>query len=149
MRKGVALITVILITAFLFVIAALTIFLVQRSTHMAGVSRRYLSTFEVAEGGVDAGVNEVERAYEEGERPSDLSQTVNDFANIVNINVLFVTLAKGGSIEFAAGYEGIGKGAQSGGAAIFYRILSDARGKSEERVQLEVIYRKVIGIVAK
>jgi hypothetical protein len=35
-----------------------------------------------------------------------------------------------------------------GGAAIFYNILSSATGGPEDRIELEVIYRRVIGIVA-
>ena len=60
----------------------------------------------------------------------------------------------GSSIEFAAGYEGVGKGAGAGSVAVFYGITSRAAatvasGESQPRIHGEVgtVYRKVSQVV--
>jgi type II secretory pathway component PulK len=149
MKRGIALVTVILVVAFLVVIGGITAYLVQRGLRITGITRRALTTFEAAEGGVELGVNEIWRAENEG-RPinQNLRASIGGREVTVNPQRLFVVTEKGGSLEFAAAYEGVGRGVGGGGAAIFYNILSSATGGPEDRIELEVIYRRVIGIVA-
>jgi len=149
MKKGIALVTVILVVAFLVVIGGLTAYLVQRGMRITGITRRALTTFEAAEGGVELGVNEIWAAELQG-RPINQNLTTNIGNRSVTVRPvrLFVVTEKGGSLEFAAAYEGVGRGVGGGGAAIFYNILSIASGGPEDRVELEVIYRRVIGIIS-
>ncbi|MGB9824342.1 MAG: hypothetical protein ACPLN0_05475 [Candidatus Hydrothermia bacterium] len=148
MKKGVALITVILVVAFLVVLGGITAYMVQRSLRITGTFRRALSTFEAAEGGIEIGVNEIWSASEEGRSLGTITRNVGQRSVTVTPSRLFVMTERGGSLEFAAAYEGVGRGVGGGGAAIFYRILSLSRGGPEDRVELEVLYRKVVGIIA-
>ncbi len=147
MRKGIALITVVLVVAFLVVLGGLTAYMVQRGLRITGTFRRALSSFEAAEGGVEIGVNEIWASAEEGRSLQSITRNIGYRTVTVTPVRLFVMTEKGGSLEFAAAYEGVGRGVGSGGAAIFYRILSQSRGGPEDRVELEVLYRKVVGII--
>lgn len=148
MRKGIALITVILVTAFIVVIAGITAVLVQRGMKITGISRRALTTFEAAEGGVELAVSEIWAAENEGRQMDAINREIGGRNVVATPQRLFVVTEKGGSLEFAAAYEGLGRGVGGGGAAIFYNILSSATGGPEDRIELEVIYRRVLGIVA-
>ena len=56
------------------------------------------------------------------------------------------TLAAGGAIQMAAGYEGKGKGAPSGGAHIIYDIYSEHLGRFNSKSMVLLQWRHVIGI---
>ncbi|MDI6850853.1 MAG: hypothetical protein QMD82_02820 [bacterium] len=148
MKKGIALITVILVVAFLLVIGGITAFLVQRGLRITGFTRKALTTFEAAEGGVELGVNEIWAAELQGRSITNLRANIGGRSVNVNPQRLFVVTEKGGSLEFAAAYEGVGRGVGGGGAAIFYNILSQATGGPDDRIELEVVYRRVIGVIA-
>lgn len=148
MRKGIALITVILVVAFLLVLGGITAYMVQRGLRITGTFRRALSSFEAAEGGVEIGVNEIWASAEEGRPLQSITRNIGTRTVTITPTRLFVITERGGSLEFAAAYEGVGRGVGGGGAAIFYRILSISRGGPEDRIELEVLYRKVIGIIA-
>lgn len=55
------------------------------------------------------------------------------------------TLAAGGAIQMAAGYEGKGKGAPSGGAHIVYDIFSEHVGRFNSKALVLLQWRHVIG----
>jgi hypothetical protein len=55
------------------------------------------------------------------------------------------TLAAGGAIQMAAGYEGKGKGAPSGGAHIVYDIFSEHQGRFNSKAIVLLQWRHVIG----
>jgi len=55
------------------------------------------------------------------------------------------TLAAGGAIQMAAGYEGKGKGAPSGGAHIVYDIFSEHLGRFNSKALVLLEWRHVIG----
>jgi hypothetical protein len=55
------------------------------------------------------------------------------------------TLAAGGAIQMAAGYEGKGKGAPSGGAHILYDIYSEHLGRFNSKALVLLQWRHVIG----
>ncbi|MBI5327110.1 MAG: hypothetical protein HZB80_02290 [Deltaproteobacteria bacterium] len=62
--------------------------------------------------------------------PPDLSITnLNGVAVNVDIDRLYSYALPGGSLEFAAGYEGVGVGAAGGGAGVLYSI--DSQGTIE------------------
>ena len=56
------------------------------------------------------------------------------------------TLAAGGAIQMAAGYEGKGKGAPSGGAHILYDIYSEHLGRFNSKSMVLLQWRHVIGM---
>lgn len=55
------------------------------------------------------------------------------------------TLAAGGAIQMAAGYEGKGKGAPSGGAHILYDIYAEHLGSFNSKALVLLQWRHVIG----
>jgi hypothetical protein len=55
-------------------------------------------------------------------------------------------LAAGGAIQMAAGYEGKGKGAPSGGAHIIYDIYSEHLGRFNSKSQVLLQWRHVVGM---
>ncbi len=147
-RKGIALVTVILVVAFLVVLGGITAYLIQRGLRITGITRRSLTTFEAAEGGVELGVNEIWAAEEAGRNLQAFNANIGGRTVHINPQRLFVVTEKGGSLEFAAAYEGVGRGVGGGGAAIFYNVISEATAGPDDRIELQVVYRKVIGIIA-
>lgn len=63
-----------------------------------------------------------------------------------NMTVGGVTvLAAGGAIQMAAGYEGKGKGAPSGGAHIVYEINAEHLGRFNSKALVQLQWRHVVG----
>jgi hypothetical protein len=78
----------------------------------------------------------------------------SDASVYVDVDRLKAKYLVGSSIEFAAGYEGIGKGAGAGSVAVFYGIRSRAAttvdaGDPQPRIhgQVGTVYRKVSQVV--
>ena len=77
-----------------------------------------------------------------------------DSTVLVDVDRLKAKYLEGSSIEFAAGYEGIGKGAGAGSVAVYYGIQSRAAGTvalgdPQPRIhgQVGTVYRKVSQVV--
>ena len=77
-----------------------------------------------------------------------------DTTVLVDVDRLKAKYLVGSSIEFAAGYEGIGKGAGAGSVAVYYGIRSRAAstvasGDPQPRIhgQVGTVYRKVSQVV--
>ncbi len=68
---------------------------------------------------------------------NELEQSVD-----VDIDMMYRKWMGGSSVEFASGYEGIGKGGSSG-FYLYYRINSVGSGLTSSRTQLGAIYRYV------
>ncbi len=94
--------------------------------------------------------------------PADISFDLTPAAGIpfekstvlVDVDRLKAKYLVGSSIEFAAGYEGIGKGAGAGSVAVYYGIRSRAArtvaaGDAQPRIhgQVGTVYRKVSQVV--
>jgi hypothetical protein len=79
------------------------------------------------------------------ELASEAGAAKPDSAVMVDIDRLQAKLMAGSSIEFAAGYEGVGKGASTGSVAIFYAIDSIAF-KETARSEVTCVYRKVSNV---
>jgi hypothetical protein len=67
----------------------------------------------------------------------------------VDIDRLRASYLSGSSIEFAAGYEGVGKGAAAGSVAVVYQIRSIASPSASASVapEVDVVYRKVSQVI--
>jgi hypothetical protein len=70
----------------------------------------------------------------------------DDSTIIVDIDHLKAKLLAGSSIEFAAGYEGVGKGAGAGSVAIYYAVSSSTAVNSAKS-EVVTVYRKVSNII--
>ncbi len=146
-RSGIAMITVIMILLFMMLIAGMILKLLVTGSGVAGSSRRYLSVFEAAESGVEMGMINIENAAFTGVLPSNLEFSVAGKKVNVYIEYIFTRSVSGANITFGGtGYEGIGTGISSGGVAVYYRIDSDAKGKSNEESVIETVYRNVVGV---
>ncbi len=143
-RKGIALVTVLVIIAVLFIASSATLYLVTQSIKVSSSQIRYEGTFQAAEGGVDIGIDKVLTSYNQGTPLSSWQGNMAGYNVKVDPEFLFIMPMTGGSILFAEGYAGIGQSAAKGGAALFYRITSVATSRTG-KTGLEVIYRKVVG----
>ncbi len=148
-NHGIAVMTVLIFLVFMLIVAGLVTFTITKGIQISGSSRREFSAFEAAESGIDWGMVRIEEITKTG------AALVGDTLNIDNKDVevqvvhLFAAPVSGSNIAFAAGYEGIGKGLSSGGTAVSYRVASDAKGAQQENINLEVAYRKIVGIDAR
>ena len=144
--KGIALITVLLLLAAAMLVGIYAIYMATKGLEITGGIRRYTNAMEAAQAGVDLGVAEVEKSFIEGGDHSDQETDLGSYHVKVAIKRLFAAHVTGGAVEFAAGYEGLGKGSAGGGTAVYYKIISTARGPRSSRVQIEALYKKSINI---
>lgn len=61
----------------------------------------------------------------------------------VDVDYLYSALAAGSAIEFASGYEGMGKGAGAGGVEIYYAVLSVGQGTLGSESEVCSLYKYV------
>ncbi len=73
---------------------------------------------------------------------TDVSYSSDNHSVDVDIDKMYVKWMGGSSIEFASGYEGVGKGASSGFYS-FYRINATGTGLANSETQVGSIYRYV------
>lgn len=73
----------------------------------------------------------------------DVNFAVGGMNVIGDIDYLYATTVVGGALEFASGYEGVGKGLGQSGAIVFYRINSLAQGPINSSARVGAIYRYV------
>jgi len=80
--------------------------------------------------------------------PSDSTFTRTDVG--IDVDRLSSSYLPGSSIEFASGYEGVGKGAGSGSVAVYYLVRAETvpvQGNNAVSSEVSIVYRKVSGIV--
>jgi len=73
----------------------------------------------------------------------DVSFTINGKTVNADIDYLYATTASGGAIEYASGYEGVGKSLGQAGAEIFYRVNIVSSGAAGSTGKLGAIYKHV------
>ena len=139
MRKGVALITAIIVIALVLAMASAAMYLSVRSLKVSGAFTRYESGLSAADGGVSMGINEAIASITEARTPGSQSATVSGYSLNVVPDFLGVYFNAGGAIEFASGYEGLGKAASTTGASAFFKIRSVA-SRANEKVVIEAVY---------
>ena len=139
MRKGVALITAIIVMALVPAMAAAAMYLSIGGLKVSSAHTRYESGLSAADGGVALGINEAIASLTESRMPSAQRATISGYSLEVEPDFLGVYFNIGGSIEFASGYEGLGKAASTSGTSAFYRIRSLA-SRGNERVVIEAVY---------
>ncbi len=139
MRKGVALITAILVMALVLAMATTAMLLSVRGLRVSSAYNRYESGLSAADGGLSLGITEAINSINESRMPNPQSATVSGYSLNVDPDFLGVYFNIGGSIEFASGYEGLGKAASTSGASAFFRIRSLA-SRGSDRVIVEAVY---------
>jgi len=90
-------------------------------------------------------VNEISGALPDITVSPDLQFSVGSGASAVTVSVdieyLYSGSSAGGAMEFASGYEGLGKGAGTGGTEIYYSINSSPAGAVGSQAQVDAVYR--------
>lgn len=77
----------------------------------------------------------------------DMRLPANDAAPHTNITISGnTTLSHGSALQMIAGYEGLGKGAASGGASILYDINSQHLGNNNAESTVYLLWRHVVGL---
>jgi len=83
--------------------------------------------------------------YDAHDSTSDIRFTFGNHSVDVDVARTSASNIAGGGVEFASGAEGIGVGS-AGGVAIFYDMLSQGTGPNSSLVELDAVYRKVLGV---
>ena len=147
-HKGIALIVALGTMILIFIVAALAIYLITRGLNVAGGQKRYQSTFEASEGGLEIGLANVESAFSSGADPDSFVGRIGSYNVTVTAQPLFRSTVAGAAIKYSRGYFGAGQGIAKGGVNLYYHIRSQAvaLGVSAEEVILECEQKKVVGI---
>lgn len=140
---------VIVILAIMMAVIGVMVLLQVKGVKIMGSKRRYFEAFEMAQSSIDYGILMIKKSESGGEVIVDTSFTLEGYTGEVRVNLMFTAVIEGANIAFGAGYEELGKGAASGGAANHFHLISDATGLAGENVVLEVGYRRIIGVQAK
>lgn len=77
------------------------------------------------------------------ETAPDVQFSVDQNNVSVDIDYLYATTAAGGSIEYASGYEGVGKSVAQGGALVYYRVNVISEGVLASQDRIGGLYRYV------
>lgn len=80
---------------------------------------------------------------------SPAGSTFSNASMTIDIDRLGASYVVGSSIEFAAGYEGVGKGAGAGSVAVYYAVHTRASPQAVSSISSEVttVYRKVSHVI--
>lgn len=141
--SGIALITVLILFVLILAIGIIMLNIVQKATKVTSSTVKYETAMEAAASGIDAGISKILTSISEGKYPDGkFNVTLGNFKVTVNIEKILTARAKGTAIEFAGGYQGLGKGA--GQVFSFYLITSQARGKNGAIFTIEVNYKQVL-----
>lgn len=147
-ERGSALVTFIVVGAFILGLTAVTYFTVQRALEVQGTVRRAVLAYQAAMGGMDVLFFEgnVERA-EWGDTVRVSVGFPHGYQVDASSRRLFSIPVPGSSLLFAMGYESIGAGAVRGGIATYILGLSQARGSGlPARSRLEALYIRLMGL---
>ena len=141
--RGIALVTVLILFVLILALGVIMLNIVQKATKVTFSTVKYETAMEAASSGIDAGISKVLTSINEGKEPDgSFNITLGNFKVTVRVEKILVARAKGTAIEFAGGYQGLGKGA--GQVFALYLITSQARGKSGELFTIEANYKQVL-----
>jgi hypothetical protein len=141
-RKGIALVTTILIVSLITLFIGIALFMGSRSTFITGAEQRYTTSLQAATGGVERGYLRIMRFFGGVDPVFVDSENITLSEREVSVinNIIGVFYQAGGSIRFAAGYLGIGYGT-TGSVEALVNITSVASSRKGESAQVEVLRR--------
>ncbi|MBI4837936.1 MAG: hypothetical protein HY806_02090 [Nitrospirae bacterium] len=61
----------------------------------------------------------------------------------IDVDYLYAAFSAGSAVEFASGYEGLGKSASGGGASIYYAVTSVGQGSVGSENSVYTVYRYI------
>ena len=146
--RGSALVTFIVVGAFILGLTTVTYFTVQRALQIQGAVRRAVLAYESALGGLDVlFFRENVRQVERGDTVQIARNLPHGYRVEAEARRVFSVPVPGSSLLFAMGYESIGAGAVRGGIATYILGLSQARASAvPARSQLEALYIQLLGL---
>ncbi|MGQ9464296.1 MAG: pilus assembly PilX N-terminal domain-containing protein [bacterium] len=146
-NSGIALLIALGTMIVLLIVGALAVYLVTRALNVTSGQIRYQSAFEACEGGLEIGVLNAHKGFEEHSIDSLHQQTnIGNYRVHIYVQPLFAATEAGSVIKFARGYFGAGQGLAGGGASYYYKIVSASHGISGDSVTTETEIKRVIGI---
>lgn len=146
-KRGIALVTTILVLTVILILASMALFLVSRGLIITSTQKTVRDAFAAAISGIERGYRKIELAFTTGDPQYLQTETRNIQGFNVDIETenLGSTFLGGGLATFARGYAGIGKSASGGNIAIEYLIFSESI-RDNLRYRMSEIYRRVPNI---
>ncbi|RKZ02252.1 MAG: hypothetical protein DRQ10_00380 [Candidatus Hydrothermota bacterium] len=149
MKRGVALVTAMIVLLFLLAVGSVVLFLAIRNMQILGSGRRVQNTREAAEAGVEASLNSIQQLTTEAGINLEQQYKFGKYKVDVEIVPFYNEFVVGSGVEFSTGYEPIGTETSGGGMSKIYIIYSSAKGPRKEKKNLQVLYRKIVGLPGK
>ncbi len=145
MKKSIALITTILMTALLTILIGTTLFLVSRGIFVTGGEERFVTALSASEGGIERGVWKIKRYMEGNDELNPENYRIGSFNVRVSPEAVSGYARVGFSLRFAAAYLGYGYTSKGGGVAQIYLISSSANHPQGTRAAVEALMKIPIG----
>ncbi len=73
----------------------------------------------------------------------DIDYPLTNTNTYIDVDYLYAVPIEGSAIEFASGYDGLGKGAGGGGIGIYYAVTSVGQGLVGSETVVDAVYRYV------
>ncbi|MEN3045243.1 MAG: hypothetical protein ABDH37_08560 [Candidatus Hydrothermales bacterium] len=127
MKKGVALITTILMASLLTILIGTALFLVSRGIFVTGGEERFVSAIEAAEGGIERGVWQIRRFISGLDNLDPRNFRIGSYDVTVDPEMVTVYQRSGFNLRFAAAYLGLGYSEAGGALGQVFLIASEAR----------------------
>lgn len=147
MKRGIALITTILMAALLTILIGTALFIASKALFVTGGEERFGSALEAAEGGIERGSLRIRR-FLEG-RESNLNPNEVSLGSYrVEIAPAAVTAyaRSGFNLRFASAYLGLGYSQSGGAIGQIFLIASNAGHPSGTQMGLEALKMVPIGV---
>lgn len=146
MKKGIALVTAMIVMIFLLIIGGVILYLSIRNMQILSSGRRVQNVIEATEAGVEQSVNSIENFVLGGALDTLQHYKLGKYDVDVKVVPFYNEFVSGSGTEFSTGYESIGTETSGGGMSKIFIIHSRAKGPRGERRNLQVLYRKIIGV---
>ncbi len=147
-NSGAVLMNILIILVIMLGMIGLLVYIQVRGINIMGSSQRTFEAFEVAQGAIEQGTQEIKKKVSEGGGVTDVTFSYEGYSGEAEISFMYSSIVAGSNIAFGSGYGEIGKGAASGGVANYYHILGSGEGIQGQEAQVEVAYKNIVGIQA-
>ncbi len=145
-KKGIALVTTIIILTVILIMASMALFLVSRGIIVTATQKTIRDAFAASLSGIEYGLKVVDDAFRGNTGALGYTQKkIEGFDVDIYIEDLGSSLLGGGLATMARGYSGIGKSASGGNIAIEYLVYSQSK-RDKLRYRLSEVYRRVPNI---
>ncbi|MEO0296365.1 MAG: hypothetical protein ABIN23_02850 [candidate division WOR-3 bacterium] len=147
MKRGIALITTILMAALLTILIGTALFIASRALFVTGGEERFASALEAAEGGIERGSFRIRKFLDGTEsnlNPIEIS--LGSYRVEIAPEAVTAYVRSGFNLRFAAAYLGLGYSESGGAIGQIFLIASNARHPSGANMGLEALRMVPIGV---